>query len=339
MEYFIFCGDVDVNGGALENVTTGEWIPFNSNTQVWYSDHEKVSDSLVKQVEVLKPDILYIIGLYSWHFNIVPLIFCKGPKKILSVRGMLHPGALSQKKWKKMIYIRLFKLMEYHYKISFHASNEEEEKYIITHFGEVAPVYIAGNFPNDMGVISVAPKQPDALKMASIALISPMKNILLVLEALTNIKTPIVYNIYGAIKDIGYWEECKQKIKTLPDNIVVKHHNEIEPGQVKEALSHSHIFVLPSKSENFGHAIFEALSAGRPVVASHHTPWNGLKESNAGINVSIEDASELTDAIEFFASLNQEGMEKWSTAARNYSEEAVDVEAIKADYKKMFALL
>jgi hypothetical protein len=50
--YFIFCGDTDVNGSALENVETDKWVSFNDHTQVWYCSPEKISDSLVKQVEV-----------------------------------------------------------------------------------------------------------------------------------------------------------------------------------------------------------------------------------------------------------------------------------------------
>jgi len=54
--YFIFCGDTDLNGSALENVETDKWVSFNDHTKVWYCSPEKISDSLVKQVEVIKPD-------------------------------------------------------------------------------------------------------------------------------------------------------------------------------------------------------------------------------------------------------------------------------------------
>ena len=338
VEYFIFCGDVDVNGGALENITTGEWKPFNEYTQVWYANHEKVSDSLVKQVEAIKPDILYIIGLYSWHFNIVPLLFCKGPKHILSARGMLHPGALSQKSWKKKIYLRLFKLLEYQYKIRFHATDAEEERYITTHFGSVAVVKIAGNFPNNIGPLVVTPKQPGNLSMVSIALISPMKNILLVLEALENVKASVQYHIYGAIKDGEYWEQCKQKIKALPPNISVTYHKEIEPGNVKDALFGGHIFMLPSKSENFGHAIYEALSAGRPVITSHKTPWNHLEEAGAGINIEVENTGELTAAIDRFAAMDDASLTIWNHGAIAYATAAVDLEQIRHQYREMFSV-
>src|SRR5665213_1038771 len=335
IEYFIFCGDVDLNGAELENIETNQWTRFNDHTQVWYAGPERLSDTLVRLVETEKPDIVFIIGLFSWHFNIVPMMFCKGPKKILSTRGMLHPGALTQKKWKKKIYLKLFKLLEYDYKVEFHATDEEEGNYIRSYFGETARVKVAGNFPNKISFIPVQPKEPGKLKLVSIALISPMKNILKVLEALEKISFDVEYEIYGSVKDEEYWDQCKEQIKKLPGNIKVSYQKEIEPANIKNALEKSHVFILPSKSENFGHAIFEALSAGRPVITSNNTPWNHLRESLAGVNVNIESESELTDSINFFEAMGQEEMEKWSRAAFEYSEKAVDINEIREEYREM----
>lgn len=339
VEYLIFCGDTDLNGAELENIEINKWTPFNEHTRVWYAGPEKISNTLVKQVEIQKPDLLFIIGLYSWYFNIVPMVFCKGPKKILSTRGMLHPGALSQKKWKKKAYLQLFKLLEYHYKVSFHATDEEESKYISNYFEKVPNVFVAGNFPKKIGLLPVLQKEPGNLKLLTIALISPMKNILLVLQALEKVVGNITYDIYGPVKDEEYWDTCKEKIKLLPENISVIYHREIEPEKVKEALLESHVFILPSKSENFGHAIYEALSAGRPVITSRATPWNHLEEASAGTNVSTNDYEELIKAIDFFASMDSEVMGKWSRGAFDYAEKAVDIEEIKGEYREMFGLM
>lgn len=336
VEYLIFCGDTDLNGAELANIETGKWIQFNDHTHVWYAGPQKISDTLVKEVEIQKPDLLFIIGLYSWHFNIVPMVFCKGPKKILSTRGMLLPEALSQKKWKKKAYLQLFKLLEFHYKVSFHATVEEEKKYIHNYFEKVPKVHVAGNFPKKIGLLRTLKKEPGKLKLLTIALISPMKNILLVLESLGKVTGNIEYDIYGPIKDEEYWDICKEKIKTLPGNISIICHKEIEPEQVKEVLLDSHVFILPSKSENFGHAIYEALSAGRPVITSKATPWNHLKESVAGMNVSAYDFEELVNAIDFFASIDMEMMEKWSRGAFEYAEKALDMDKIKGEYRGMF---
>lgn len=336
VEYFIFCGDTDLNGAELENITTGEWVRFNEHTHVWYSEHDKISDSLVKQVEAIKPDILYIIGMFSWHFNIVPLLFCKAPKKVLSTRGMLHTGALSQKKWKKKIYLQIFKILEYHHKVYFHATDAEEEKYISNYFGKPAIIFTAGNFPNKLSVLPVAEKEPGHLKLVSVALLSAMKNILLVLQALEKMKANIEYYIYGPVKEEDYWDECLSQIKKLPANISVIAHKEIEPQRVKDVLLDAHVFILPSKSENFGHSIYEALSAGRPVITSRNTPWNNLRESFAGINVSVENNNELKEAIDFFAMMDKETLFQWQQGATAYADTAIDVEKIRGEYGRMF---
>ena len=336
VEYFIFCGDVDLNGAALENIEADKWVEYNEHTRVWYNGPEKISDTLVKQVEFIKPDILFIVGLFSWHYNIVPLLFCKGPRKILSTRGMLHPGALSQKRWKKEIYLHAFKLLEYHYSIHFHATDEEEKSYILNKFGKPANVFVAGNFPNKISLLPLAHKKPMQLKMVSIAVISPMKNILLVLEALKECVEEIEFNIYGPVKDEEYWDVCRQEIKRLPQNIKVNYHREIEPQKISDALKDAHVFVLPSKSENFGHSIYEALSAGRPVITSKNTPWNNLQGSKAGINVSVEDNDELLRAIQFFAAMDEDELLQWNRGASDYADGAIDLERIREEYERMF---
>jgi len=335
VEYFIFCGDTDLNGAGLE-IETGKWLNYNDHTRVWYSGPEKISDSMVKQVEEVRPDILFIIGMFSWHFNMVPLLFCKAPKKILSTRGMLHAGALSQKKWKKKIYLEIFKLLEYHHKVCFHATDDEENEYIGKYFGKAVTIFTAGNFPNNIGALPVAEKHRGKLNLISIALISPMKNILMVLTAMSKCNYHIEYNIYGPIKDPNYWELCKEKIKLLPGSISVIYHKEIVPQKVKDVLLDAHIFILPSKSENFGHAIYEALSAGRPVVTSYNTPWNNLRESCAGINVPLDDDIELLKAINFFAVMGNDELTHWSKCARDYALKAIDVDKIRLQYEKMF---
>ncbi|HEY8659831.1 MAG TPA: hypothetical protein VIL78_12395, partial [Hanamia sp.] len=72
-----------------------------------------------------------------------------------------------------------FKLLGYHHKVSFHATDEKEEKFISSYFGESLNVFTAGNFPNKIKALEIAQKEPGFLKMITIALISPIKNILL----------------------------------------------------------------------------------------------------------------------------------------------------------------
>ena len=148
----------------------------------------------------------------------------------------------------------------------------------------------------------------------------------------------IVYSIYGAVKDASYWNECLEEIKFLPPNISVEYYSHVSPDKVEEILKNNHIYIQPSKSENFGHSIYEALSAGRPVITSNATPWNNLEISKAGININPENTKELTSAIEYFASMNNDELEEWSRGATQYAEAAINFDEIKQKYEKMFCI-
>ena len=234
------------------------------------------------------------------------------------------------------MYLLFWKALQLHKKCDFHASNEEEKKYIGNVFGKKVKIFIAQNFPRKFKSHTLPHKIKGGLKLISVALISPMKNHLFVLQALQCCNEMIEYNIYGAIKDMEYWQACLKQIELLPENILVKYNGDIMPSEVENALSKSHVFILPSKSENFGHAFYEALSVGNPIITSYNTPWKNLKASNAGINVSLENTNEMIDAIKFFAAMNEEEFKTWSLSANQYATKAIDTEKIKQQYHEMF---
>ncbi len=49
-----------------------------------------------------------------------------------------------------------------------------------------------------------------------------------------------------------------------------------------EAFKKADLFVLPTRGENFGMVVAEALAAGTPVVTTTGAPWEGLHEHRAG---------------------------------------------------------
>jgi glycosyltransferase involved in cell wall biosynthesis len=337
VEYKIFCGNTDLNDEPLQNIEEDKWIQFNENAEVWYASKDKASANLKTQVQVLKPDVIFIIGIFSWQYNIVPLLFCKAKKKILSVRGMLHTGALSQKRLKKRLFLQLLKIINIKKNTSFHATDNAEAVFIRKEFGEAAQIYIAGNFAKVMQHTNLFHKEANILKLITIALISPMKNHLLVLNALANCTANIEYNIYGPIKDTDYWELCKKQIAMLPSNIIVKYHGEINPTQIENVLAQKHVFIMPSKSENFGHALVEALSAGKPIITSKATPWNNLLDNKAGINCN-EDEQSINNAIKFFAEMNDETYQQFANGSLQYATKKNDKEALHLQYQQMFAV-
>ena len=343
VECFILCGNKDLDGTLVKEVEFDQWVEFNQNTKVWYATGNNFNANLKQILKNIKPDILFVNGVYSWRFNFLPLIAGKFSHRIVSARGMLSPGALTLKSFKKEIYLLGWKVLGLHKKISFHATTLQEGVYIKKNFGNNTNVHVAGNFPGVISMQRHPSKQSGQLRMISLALISPMKNHLMVLQALNelgrrNEKISVVYNICGPVKDHSYWESCKEEIKQLPTGVQVNYLGEIPHSLVPEKLADNHIFITPSKGENFGHSLYEALLAGRPIITSNNTPWNKLKENKAGINVSLTNTDELVNALEFFVSMGEKELLEWSSLARTYALHGVDFESIRKEYKEMFGL-
>ena len=71
--------------------------------------------------------------------------------------------------------------------------------------------------------------------------------------------------------------------------------------EIANELSVSHVFVLPSRNENFSVAILEALSMGLPVIA---TDCGGIREclnEKNGMIVPVDDIDAMADAIQQMA--------------------------------------
>ena len=335
--FYIYCSNEDLDGLPIDVTGTNQWLWFNDYTMVWYARKESRGQGLMREIKKIKPDYLYMVGIYSWQFTIVPLYFTKVRKKIVSVRGMLHPGALGEKALKKKIFLKLMHWMQFQKKAVFHVTDAREREHVTSMLGAAVKVYEAGNFPRRLPAFELPKKYAGSLRLISIALLSPMKNILLVLQALQQCRAELLYDIYGPVKEPHYWAECLQQIKLLPSNVTVQYHREVLPQEVAGKLAHAQVFILPSKSENFGHSIYEALSAGLPVISSGFTPWNGLKQEMAGLNVETT-MEEVGEAIKFFAAMDNEAFLKWRHGATTYAEKRLDMNGLKEAYAVMFDL-
>ncbi|MDB5223209.1 MAG: glycosyltransferase family 4 protein [Chitinophagaceae bacterium] len=341
IRYKIFCSNKDIDGKMLSHVKYDMWVKYNENTEVWYASNTSILSrgfytTILREIKKTDPDVLFIDGIYSLYFNLIPLLFCKVHRKIISVRGMLHPGALSQKKEKKFFYLFLWKLLKLYKYCDFSASDNLEKQHIKNIFGRKANIFVTTDFPRTLQWHVPPPKEVNSLTLVTVAVISPMKNHLSVLNALVSCTANITYNIYGPIKDFDYWNLCIAIIKKLPAKISVNYHGDIHPSQVEITLAKNHVFIMPSKSENFGHAIYEALTVGRPVVTSYNTPWNNLQTYYAGINANPEKSEDLVEAIKFFSEMNHQEFQIWCRAAGKYAGKAININEIKNQYRKMF---
>lgn len=346
LDFFVVCKPHEMNEtGVLPGIKVNEWNNWEQIAKVMYWNYRESSRNTLQDLyKEVRPDIIFINGLFSLHFNLLPLraaISFNGKyndcKVVLSARGMLHPGALSQKKFKKKIFLFLFKLFGWQHKVQWHATDEQELKFIQQQFGELTNIKVAGNFPNLLTQATAPVKREHALIMGTVALISPMKNHLQVLKALQSVQANIVWHIYGPVKEEAYWQQCKQLIQQLPSNIAVHYHGELPPAELSKTMEEFQLFIMPSKSENFGHAILEALSAGKPVITTNTTPFKNLQQVKAGYTVAVDQLeTELPRAIQHFASMQQHEFNDCSKAAAEYARTFVSTDQLQQQYQHLF---
>jgi glycosyltransferase involved in cell wall biosynthesis len=334
-DIYVLTSNTEFGGQQLE-IEPNQWVDFEQNrAKVMYLSPENQSFFYIKKIlQHLQPDKLFVNGIYSLPFTWIPALLYPA-KTIVHVRGMLHAGALNQKSFKKKVFLTGIKSTGIQTKVTFCVSDEKEAHYTKAVFGEKVKVQIAQNFPASFEALPALYKETGEIKMLSIALISPMKNHALVLEALQQLKSRVVWDIYGPIKDQKYWEQCKQRIRNLPSNCEVNYKGELNPTQVYSTLKNYHVFILPSESENFGHALYEAMIAGKPIITSFNTPWNTLNENQAGWNVSL-DPDEICEVIENTAALDNENYATKVEKVREYAFQAINREQIVRENINLF---
>ncbi|MFY7651208.1 MAG: glycosyltransferase family 4 protein [Chitinophagaceae bacterium] len=328
---WVVCRNTDQDGTPLA-VKTNEWLPYNEHVWVWYAK----GNPLKAYQTVPKLHVLYINGIYSPFFTLLPYLYFKGILKVVSPRGMFDAGALTQKAFKKKIYIAFLQLIGFTRFCRFHAASKTELDGIQKRLPEVKNLLLAPNFPRVFPKQARPPKQKGSLTIITVALVSAMKNYLMVLEALKSLNSKVTYHIYGSVMDKAYWQQCLAEIEAMPANIEVVYHGDIAPNKVADALSAAHVYVQPSKSENFGHSLYEAFISGLPVITSNTTPWNELTAAKAGVNVSTNNIEPLVNALQFFADMDTETLAEYSEAAYEYAKKAINLAALQANYAQLF---
>ena len=113
-----------------DSVNSDAWNDLSSGVKVWYSSAGTPSIKLWRKlISEIKPDVVYINGIYSPKFSILPLIAARRMKMrniIVAPRGMLATSAIHVKGWKKNLFLRIVKLVKLFRNIYWHATNEKD---------------------------------------------------------------------------------------------------------------------------------------------------------------------------------------------------------------------
>ena len=343
LEIFVLTTDRDLGDTqAYNGITADQWISYNENVQVFYASPQWLSWSAIKNaVRKINPDIIYLNSMYSKFYSLYPLLMKRAGmipgRIILAPRGMLKQSAVEFKQGKKKIFLKLFRTLGLQRNVHFHCTDATEQADVKKYFGEVRSTVLA-NSPGTQKKFQPPPyKTAGSAKLIFIGRMHPIKNLHYLLELLKDVKQNISLTVIAGLEDRAYNEECQNLAKRLPAHVSVDFKGELAHHELEAPLQQHHLFVLPTKGENFGHAIFEALSAGRPALISDQTPWRKLEDHKAGWDVSLDQPQQFAAAIEKVAAMDNETMNEWCRGAWNFCNNYLKNSDIRAAYLKLFS--
>jgi glycosyltransferase involved in cell wall biosynthesis len=220
---------------------------------------------------------------------------------LLSPRGEFGIGALSLKSSKKRLFLNTARRLRLWRGVTLHATSEAEARDMAAGLPGVSPIMVAPNVRLPLDAAPLATAADGALRLSFVGRIVPVKQLDYALTILGRVRARVNFNIFGPAEDAAYWKRCQDLIAALPPHIAVHWHGETSNEGVVAALAQTDLFFLPTAGENFGHAIFEALSTGTPALISDQTPWRQLAAAKAGWDLPLGEPNLWVEAIDAFA--------------------------------------
>ena len=310
------------------------------NLNVYYVSENDVNKHLFEQLwEEVNPDFVYLNSLWSPLFTQLPLRIAKhrneSSKVICAPRGMLKPEALKIKKTKKRLFLFLARFTKLYKGITWHATSPLEAEEIETYFG-TSKIHVARNLSRiSTEEIPKPNKRSGELKLLTVARISEEKGILEAAEFLSTypIQETIHWRIVGFIQDPELAKTCLELLEGT--RVTVEFMGHLDTPSIRKEYSKAHVFYLPTRGENYGHAIAEALAGGMPVIISNRTPWRNLKESHVGADLPLEE-KHFHDTLQRYHFMEEEHWLEHCRNARQFAIKHVNSPEILAENLSLF---
>jgi glycosyltransferase involved in cell wall biosynthesis len=315
-EYNFYLVTLDRDRGDMQpykDLPLNSWITKNS-LNVMYCSKARLSIYKIKKIiDNLQPGAIYLNSFFDPIFTQRVLWLRRfgllgSFKIILAPRGELSKGALNLSKLRKQFYLIVARKIELYSSIRWHVSSTDEQLDLINSnlLDKNAEVIVAKNLVSsyyiDCGA-NLDPIPDEPLRICFLGRISRIKNLDFSIKIIQKLSCNVIFSIYGPIEDSNYWEHCKSLIAELPKHVQVAYKGPIENRLVNRKLRSHHLFLFPSKGENYGHVIFEALAAGLPVLLSDRTPWHAIADFGAGWEVCLGDIDKYVEIITTYSKL------------------------------------
>ncbi|MGH2106890.1 glycosyltransferase [Aerococcus urinaeequi] len=336
--------DENIDGIDVNLVNSGE---YSEEILFLDKDHYNVNyieESLFKNNFF---DLIYINSFFNFNQLKIAIYFSKkyNIPMLVAPRGELEENALKIKRHKKLIYLQLLKFIVNNKKIYFQATSNQELKNINKLLKiPIERIIKLENIPTTINKKDFSlhkKKEINKLNICFISRIQTKKNLDFSLKILKSLdsKYEVKFDIYGPIENKQYWEKCSEIIESLPKNVIVNYGGIVSHDDIVNTFSNYDLFLFPTKSENFGHVIFEALTAQIPVILSDQTPWNDINGSGAGSAISLDKPEIFLKEIENFAAKDENTYNNIRKNIEIFMKNKIDVDNILKQYLTSFEII
>ena len=342
-DIYVFASDRDLGDHKpFATIQLNKWLKPDLKFSIIYNDPNHQSRSHLRNaVEIVRPDFVYFNSMYSFRYFLLPLIELLlmrfNGKMVLAPRGMLKATAIKFKSNKKNVFLFLLRKSGLLKRLYFQATDEQEFRDIQSNLN-VKPerILIVNNPPPIVNHLEIIEKEKNFLKLIFVGRIHPIKGLDFLIDVLMSIKDKVEVNVVGWIENLTFYSECLEKIRKLPGNIKVTIVGDLPFPEVQQQLQKAHFLILPTHGENFGNAIFEALTSGKPVIISDETPWRNLEKKKIGWDISLKNPDQFSAAIQYACKMEQEEYNQWCSQAYQFAKHYVQESNIKAKYLNLF---
>ncbi|MBK9748194.1 MAG: glycosyltransferase [Chloroflexi bacterium] len=307
-DFRILTADRDQGDSApYLQVRAGEWYSVGKAQVRYLTPAERQLFALGAVLRATRHDLLIVESVLARTSIFALLLRRLGLLRrapiLITPRGHLGQGALQQKSAKKTLFLRAVRLLGLYRGLEWCATSDGERAEIVEQFGqgEAPRIHVIPNLPAravSTGSVTRPPKRAGALRLIFLSRISRKKNLHFALEALRGLTGEVEFDVYGSLEDAAYWAECQAISGSLPAHIRVCYQGVAPFDGAVEVLAGYHLFYLPTLSENFGHAIWEALVADCPVLISDQTPWTDINAYGAGWALPLDSLAGFTHALQ-----------------------------------------
>ena len=334
IDFDIVARDRDLNDNRpYHDVVIDAWQMVGKARILYVSPKSTTLNCFYSLLKAVSYDWVYLNSFFSPFSAIGPLIALaalrtfegsKVPKVLIAPRGEFSPNALKIKSGKKRLYLGVGQLAGLWARARFQASVPHEASDIQNtlkvsreHIHIASDLTTARHLPDQINCGARLRNEGAPLRLIYLSRISPMKNLLFALDVLRHVTAQVHFSICGPIDDEIYWRTCQSAINQLPSHICVTYCGPISHENVSGTLAQHDLFFLPSRGENFGHVLVEALQAGLPLLVSDQTPWRGLKDRRIGLDLALNDTLGFSAFIDEIAAASEANWEAMQTAIKD----------------------